>query len=78
MWLAILILVFVVALAGNSLHGDGWFWAIGNATGLVAFSQLLILVSNGRSGLGRSIRHRWLGLVRILRGDLPQSLVFAW
>ncbi|MFT7527179.1 MAG: putative ferric reductase [Arenicella sp.] len=41
---------------------DGWFWALGNATGLVAFAQLLILASNGRSGLGRTIRHRWLGL----------------
>ena len=62
MWLAILVLVFVIALMGSSVQGDGWFWAIGNATGLVAFAQLLILAGNGRSGLGRTVRHRWLGL----------------
>jgi hypothetical protein len=50
MWLAILVLVFVVALAGSSMQGDGWFRALGSATGLVAFAQRLILASNGRSG----------------------------
>lgn len=63
MWPAILLLVFLLALLGNTLQGDGWFWATGNGLGLLSFVFLLVLVVNGRAKAGRSERHRWLGLV---------------
>ena len=63
MWPAILLLVFLLALSGSTLQGDGWFWAVGNGLGFLSFGFLLILATNGRAKLGRSERHRWLGLV---------------
>ena len=65
-WPASLLLVFALALLGSSLHGDGWFWALGNSLGLLVYALLLILVINGRGGLGRSERHRWLGIAVIV------------
>ena len=61
MWQAIIIVVFVVALASCANYGDGWFWEVGNGLGFLALALLFVLTFHGRSGLGLSIRHRWLG-----------------
>ena len=62
LWSAIIALTFALALAARPLHGDGWFWEIGNAVGFLALALLLVLASNGRGGQGASLRHRWLGI----------------
>jgi len=66
MWWAILVLVFAIAILGAPLPGEGWFWEFGNALGFLALAFLLILLANGRGGLGRSLRHRWLGIAALL------------
>jgi len=62
MWPVIIILVFAIALAARPMHGDGWYWEVGNGVGFLALALLLVLVLNGRGGLGRSFHHRWLSI----------------